>query len=79
MAKEVAGSTIEKWKIDWLGVEEANKTTFLFCKVCRVHPPKHSLGQLKANHEFVKGSKQVKNYSAHYPQTIKHHQFAYGK
>ena len=74
-AKKVAASTIEKLKIDWLGVEEVNKTTLLFCKACRAHPPKHSLGQLKSNHDFGKGSERVKMYSAHHHQTSKHHRF----
>lgn len=33
-AKKVAVSTTDRWKIDWFGTEEGNKTTRLFCKAC---------------------------------------------
>lgn len=41
-AKKVAASTTEKDKIVWLGVEEVNKITVLFCKACRAHLAKSS-------------------------------------
>lgn len=72
-------STIARWKLDWLGVEEGGKKIVMFCKACRAYPPKvkQTIG-LKVN-DLIIGSEQIKKYTANRHQTTKQHRLAYSK
>lgn len=79
-------ATIEKWKLDWLGVETGrDKKTRIFCKACRTCVGAAGQRAVKvvnpalASADFIKGSENVKKYVAFRHQATKQHGIAYGE
>ena len=78
-------ATIEKWKLDWLGVEvNDEKKTHIFCKACRscaqrVAAKVVNPAQANSSADFIKGSENIKKYVAFRHQATKQHAIAFGE
>ena len=78
-------ATIEKWKLDWLGLEKHadDKKNRMFCKACRNCGQQAAkvvnAAQVNSSADFIKGTENVKKYVAFRHQATKQHAIAYGE
>ena len=69
-------ATIEKWKLDWLGVEVNDRKTYIFCKACRscaqrVAAKVINPAQANSSADYIKVSKNIKKYVSFRHQATK--------
>ena len=74
--------TIEKWKLDWLGVEgDEEKNSRFLCKACRICGQRVAEvvvnpAQINYSADFIMGSENIKKYLAFRHQATKQHAIA---